>query len=162
MVSQDMLDVVLDLLRHFFFLESTGQHPRRVSSRIPWQEITAVLQEAFPGSQLAQIEPTKATAAVTERKKSFLRSEVLKSAGIPGDERERLSVFFPSKEFVRVPATECVTDAILRSRPEEGDDEPGVQFESEADEGIAEVDAAVPVVSAAPVPAPVAMVERRT
>ena len=29
MVSQDMLDVVLDLLRHFFFLESTGQLPRR-------------------------------------------------------------------------------------------------------------------------------------
>ena len=89
--------------------------PPTRSSRIPWQEITAVLQEAFPGSQLAQIEPTKATAAVNERKKSVLRSEVLKSAGIPGDERERLSVLYPSKEFVRVPANECVTDAMLEA-----------------------------------------------
>ena len=38
---------------------------------------------------------------------------------------------------------------------EEGDDEPGVQFESEADVGIAEVDAAISVVSAALVPASV-------
>lgn len=39
----------------------------------------------------------------------------------------------------------------------EGDDEPGVQFGSEADEETVEDDAAVPVLPAAPVPAPVAL-----
>ncbi|CAL6334524.1 unnamed protein product [Bathycoccus prasinos] len=252
MVSQEMFDVVLDLLRHFFFLESTGQLPRRVSLRLPWQEITAVLQKAFPASLLARLVPSFATTAVTERKKSVLRS--LLCAGIPGDERKRLSVLFPPREFVRVLANECVTDELLvafagslssatptpevrpqvvrspipargaqRSRvvrspilppmvlppprrlhahpnpptsppppsttgtarrrlsvastppnvvtavePEPvtepatvvavgEDDEPGVQFGSEADEETVEDDAAVPVLPAAPVPAPVAL-----
>ncbi|CAL6337846.1 unnamed protein product [Bathycoccus prasinos] len=50
-----ILNVALNLLRHFFFLESTGQLASRVSQRIPWQEITKILQEAFPVSRLAQI-----------------------------------------------------------------------------------------------------------
>ena len=46
-----------------------------------------------------------------ERKKSVLRS--LDSAGLDGTERERLTVFFPLKEFEHVTANEFVTDAIL-------------------------------------------------
>jgi len=40
---------------------------------------------------------------------------------------------------------------------EEGEDDLGVQFEPETDEGTAADDAAVPAMPAAPVPAPVAM-----
>ncbi|CAL6339055.1 unnamed protein product [Bathycoccus prasinos] len=257
-----ILNVALDLLRYFFFLEQSGQLARRGSTRIPWKELTAVLQKAFPDSRLAQLELTKATAAVTDREKT-----VLHSTGGCLNERDRLGELFPPLAFWRVPSNECVTDAMLdallakltpstpapevrpqvvrslissRGAPrshvvrspilppmalppprylhthpnpptsppppsttraarrrrivastppnatlvtplvttvetdpvaigpeavaglatvvaEEGDDEPGVQFESEADEGIAEDDAAVPVMSAAPVPASVAM-----
>ena len=113
LVSQDMLDVVLDLLRHFFFLETSGQLPQRASSRLPWQEITAVLQKAFPASQLGRLVPSVATKAVTERKKSVLRS--LLFAGVAGDERQRLTVFFPPMEFVRGPENECVTVGMLEA-----------------------------------------------
>ena len=208
------LDVALDLLRHFFFLEQSGQLAQRGSTRLPWKELTAVLQKAFPNSRLAQLVPTSATTAVTERKKSVLRS--LLSANVAGDERARLAVFFPSKEFVRVPANECVTDAMLEAfvdnltsttptpevrpqvvrspiptratprsqvlrspilppmalpppghlqahpNPPTSPPPPSTtrtarrRLELEADDEIAEADAAVPVTSTAPVPAPVA------
>jgi len=105
-----MLDVVLDLLRHFFFLESTVLANRR-SQRLPWQAIAQVLQWAFPVSGLANLSLVAATKAVTERKRSVLRS--LDCAGLEGAERQRLAVFFPPQEFMRVPANECVTDAML-------------------------------------------------
>ena len=106
-VSHNMLDVALDMLRHFFFLESTVLADRR-SQRLPWQDITKLLQEAFPESKLASYDLVAATKAVTERKKSVLRS-----LGSEGTERERLAFFFPAKEFEHVRENRCVTDAML-------------------------------------------------
>mmetsp|Transcript_3287 Transcript_3287/g.11174 ORF Transcript_3287/g.11174 Transcript_3287/m.11174 type:complete len:503 (-) Transcript_3287:279-1787(-) len=109
MVPPEILNVALDLLRHFFFLESTGQLARRGSKRIPWKQLTEVLQMALPDSHLAQLDITRATAAVTERKKTVLNST---GRGCV-NERDRLCVLFPPLAFTRVPSNECVTDAML-------------------------------------------------
>ena len=97
-----ILNVALDLLRHFFFLEQSGQLRQRSSTRIPWQELTAVLQKAFPASRLAKLNLIKATLAVTNRKKT-----VLNSIGGDANERTRLGVLFPPLPFWRVPSNEC-------------------------------------------------------
>lgn len=112
MVRPVILDVALDLLRHFFFLDGTDRLAGRASQKVPWQQITMILQKAFPDSQLEQLSIVRATNAVTERKKTVVRSTGVKTARDELKLRHR--TFFPPLEFARVPANKCVTDGMLK------------------------------------------------